>query len=474
MKSILQTKAGIIISVFLLGLIIFKGLQNQAVFKYTLGVITFTNQHVGEPNAFVQDVDIVKTERPYTSLNEANFIHWDVGFYNYMKDNGYGKDENWPAIGTYAFSPLFPFIWGITHLPAPYMTLLNYLMFAFSLVILSSIFLSSEDFDKKDRLILFALALTLPSVFSFYIPYCEATFTFTMSIALWGLFNRKMWLFYLAMVLFTLSRPSFLIIGLAFICTDIYFLMLNKNNRAFPADLARKLLPIIAGMIITFYLQYLSSGSFFKMFEVHDQFWNHKFQLPTTITDWSLEGYGMSIFAIVCIVAPASLLLLFNWIRHLRDKFKQPVGLFSLDTAREYLFYFSIIYFIGNFLFVMLTQGGNLNGLHRYILVSPFFYIFLFMMVSKLKQIDFKIQLRILIPMAIIGFLSLIHGPYQHGISYLDMGYFYFILVTAYLVYFNRMQMRLKFRLLLILILFNTIWLTYLFNNFLNNSFIIA
>jgi hypothetical protein len=121
----------------------------------------------------------------------------------------------------------------------------------------------------------------------------------------------------------------------------------------------------------------------------------------------------------------------------------------------------------------MLTQGGNLNGLHRYILVSPFFYLFFFMLASKLKTIDLKIQLTILIPMAIIGFLALIHGPYQHGISFLDMGFFFFVLAMFYFVYFNRMKMRLKIRLLLTLIFLNTLWLTYLFNNFLNNSFII-
>jgi len=93
MKAVFQTKIGILISVFLLGLIIFKGLQNQTVFKYTLGIITFTNEHIGEHNSFVQDVDIVKTEKPYTSLKEANFIHWDVGFYNYMRRYGYGKDD---------------------------------------------------------------------------------------------------------------------------------------------------------------------------------------------------------------------------------------------------------------------------------------------------------------------------------------------------------------------------------------------
>jgi hypothetical protein len=474
MKSIFQIKIIIIVSVFLFGLIIFKGLQNQTVFKYTLGVITFTNQHLGEPNSFVQDVDIVKTKHPYATLDEANFNRWDVAFYSYMKDNGYGKENTWPAIGTYAFSPLFPFIWKLTHLPAPYMSILNYLMFACSILILSSLFLSSTDFNKTDSLIFFALALTLPSVFSFYIPYCESTFIFTMSIALWGLFKNKMWLFYLAMVLFALSRPSFMIVGLAFICTDIYFLILNKDHKSFFKELAGKLLPIIAGMLITFYLQYLSSGSFFKMFEVHSLFWDHNFQFPTTIKDWSLEGYGMSIFSIVCIVFPASILLFNNWWKHRKDRLSQSVSLFSPDTRKEYLFNFSIIYFIGNFLFVFFTQGGNLNGLHRYILVSPFFYIFMFMMASKLKTIDLKIQLRILIPMVIIGFLSLIHGPYQHGISYLDMGYFYLVLTLAYFILFDRMNMRLKIRLLAVLILFNTVWLTYLFNCFLNNSFIIA
>ena len=475
MKSVFQIKIVIIVSVFLFGLIIFKGLQNQSIFKYTLGIITFTNQHIGPANAFAQDIDIVKTKHPYTTFDEANFIHWDVGFYKYMAENGYGKDPaTWPSIGTYAFSPLFPFIWKVSYLPARYIGILNYLMFAFSIVILSSLFLSTKDFSKIDRMCLFALALTLPSVFTFYIPYCESTFIFTLSVALWGLFNKKLWLFYACMVLFALSRPSFLIVGLAFICTDIYFLILNRKPGLFLKELGLKLLPIVAGMFLTFYIQYLSSGSFFKMFEVHSQFWGHNFQIPTTITDWSLEGYGMSIFSIVCIVFPASILLFTNWLNNRQSNIIQPISLFSSDTGKEYLFYFSIIYFIGNFLFVFFTQGGNLNGLHRYILVSPFFYIFLFMLASKLKTINFKVQLQILIPMVVIGFLALIHGPYQHGISYLDMGYFFLALSMFYLLYFNRMNMPLKIRLLAVLIFLNTVWLTYLVNNFLNNSFIIA
>jgi len=95
-------------------------------------------------------------------------------------------------------------------------------------------------------------------------------------------------------------------------------------------------------------------------------------------------------------------------------------------------------------------------------------------MASKIRIIDLKIQLYILIPMVIIGFLALIHGPYQHGISFLDMGYFFLVLSMAYFIFFNWMNMQLKIRLLAVLIFLNTVWLTYLFNNFLNNSFIIA
>lgn len=474
MRSVFQIKIIIIISVFVLGLIIFKGLQNESIFNATLGKIAITYQNNSKADTYSPNIDIIKTHKPYTSLEEANFIHWDVKFFKFMSENSYGKDDTWPGIGTYAFSPLFPFIWRLSHLPARYIGILNYLLFAFSIVILSSLFLSTKDFNQVDRLCLFALALTLPSVFSFYIPYCESTFIFTLSIALWGLFNRKYWLFFWSMVLFALSRPSFLIVGLAFICTDIYFLILNKDLRLFYKELGRKLLPIIIGMIITFFIQYLNSGSFFKMFEVHSLFWNHNFQIPNTITDWSTESYGMNIFSIVCIVLPTSLLAFTYLLKHQSGKMTPEISLFSPLTRKKYLFICSMVYFAGNFLFVFLTQGGNLNGLHRYILVSPFFYIFLFILASEIRTINLKVQLGILVPMMIIGYLALVHGPYQHSITFLDMGYFLLTGTLFYFILFNRMKVPVKLSLLTLIIVCNTIWLTYLFNHFLNNSYIIA
>lgn len=474
MRTIFQIKIVIVISVFLLGLIIFKGLQNETIFNHTLGRIASTYHNNSKAGNDFTVENIVKTQNPYTSLDDANFVHWDVNFYKFMAENGYGKDETWPGLGTYAFSPLFPFIWKLTHLPAKYMVLLNYLLFAFSIVILSSLFLSPKDFSKVDRLCLFALALTLPSVFSFYIPYCESTFLFTMSLALWGLFKNKYWLFFTGMILFALSRPSFLIVGLALICTDIYFLILNKDFKRFIKELGIKILPIFIGMIITFFIQYLYSGSFFKMFEVHSLFWDHNIQIPKTITDWSTESYGMNIFSICCIALPSALFLFIYLFYNYKDTKRPPISLFSIENRKQYLFILSLIYFIGNLFFVLLTQGGNLNGLHRYILVSPFFYIFFFILIKKLKSIDLKYVFIILLPMTLLGYLLLVHGPYQHEITFLDMGYFLLVLTMFYAVLFNRMQLPVKLSLLSLLILSNTVWLTYLFNHFLNNSFIIA
>lgn len=474
MRSACYSKIVIIVSVFLLGLILFRCFQDEKIFSKTLGRIAITYQNVSGKDSYRPFIDVVETNQSYTSLDEKNFIHWDVRFYHFMSEHCYGKDDTWPGAGTYAFSPLFPFLWRLSHLQAKFMVIVNYLLFAFSVLILSGLFLSPAVFGKSERAILFTLALTMPSVFSFYIPYCEATFIFTMSVALWGLFKNKLWVFLVFFTLCSLSRPSFLLIGLALITTDIYFLIIHKNFKLFIRELGIKILPVLLGMMITFFIQYLHSGSFFKMFEVHSMFWDHNFQYPKTITDWSTEGYGMNIFSIFSVVFPSALFLFVYLLKNYETTEIPPVSLFSAATREQYLFSFSIVYFIGNFLFVMLTQGGNLSGLHRYILVSPFFYLFLFILARKIRNISLLLRLGIVIPLVFMGYLLLVNGPYQHTLTFLDMGFFLLVSTMFYFILFDKLTLPLKFVLLSMLIFCNTVWLTYLFNHFLNNSYIIA
>jgi hypothetical protein len=466
-------KVSIVIAVFLLGTVVFKLLQNDYIFSHTLGRIAITYYNTTSVSN-VSEAEIVKTKKPFTSLDESNFIHWDVYFFKYMSQHTYGKDDTWPGLGTYAFSPLFPFIWRVSHLPAKYIAIVNYLMFGLSLIILSSLLLSPGDFKTADRICLFALALTMPFVFSFYLPYCESTYFFTMSVAIFGLFKNKYWLFFLGMVMFTLSRPSFLIFGPAFICTDIYFLILNKKLKPFLKEAGLKILPILIGILITFFIQYENSGKFFKMFQVHSQFWGHSLKLPKTITDWSTEGYGMNIFAVCGVVSPSFLLILIYLLKNFKSTKLLPVSLFSSETRKEYLFVLSVIYFTGCFLFVGLSQGGNLSGLHRYVLASPFFYIFFFILILKIRSYDYRYVLGVLVPMVILGYLLLIHGPYQHQITFLDSGFFLLVITLMYVLFFNSMKISVRYLFLMLIIFCNTIWLCYLYNHFLNNAFIIA
>jgi hypothetical protein len=474
MGKFLYAKIVIAIAVFLLGITIFKLLQDEVFFNKTLGKIAITYMNTTDPGDNTKsNTVILKTNNPYTNFDKANFIHWDVVFFKYMSEHTYGKDHTWPGIGTYAFSPLFPFIWRVSHLSAPFISILNYILFAISIIILSSLFLSFKDFGKADQLCLFALALTLPSVFSFYLPYSESTFIFTMSIALWGLFKNKYWVFFVGMIAFTLSRPSFLIFTVALIATDLYFLILHRNFKVFAKELLMKLQPVLIGIFITFFIQYLYSGNFFKMFQVHNLFWDHYFQMPKTITDWSTESYGMNIFSIISIVLPSGLLLISFLSKNFSIKQTRSISLFSEESRNDYLFILSIIFFFGNLLFVLFTQGGNLNGIHRYILVSPFFYIFFFILVQKLKTINFNFLPILLVSSVYLGFMLLVHGPYQHKITFLDAGFFLLAVTMFYYVFFNKIFKPLRIAVLPVLIVANTVWLTYLFNHFLNNSFII-
>jgi hypothetical protein len=209
------------------------------------------------------------------------------------------------------------------------------------------------------------------------------------------------------------------------------------------------------------------------MFEVHNLFWKHYFQIPTTITDWSTESYGMNIFSIFSVVLPSSLLLLSFLIKQFKLKDRQSISLFSTECRLDYLFILSIVFFFGNFLFVLFTQGGNLNGIHRYVLVSPFFYIFFFILIKKLKTMNFNFLPILLVSTVYFGFLLLVHGPYQHKITFLDSGYFLLAATMLYYVFFNKMYKPVKIAVLPLLVVSNTVWLTYLFNHFLNNAFII-
>jgi len=453
----------LVIFLFLSTFFVFKLFQKPVIYDNTLRKITHT---------YVRDTAnkelIFTVNHPFYYRNAQNLANWDAGIYLDIRNNSYKSD--W----YYAFFPLFPLLWKATGISIIYVGLVNYLIFGISLIILASIFIRKTKKPLTDRLILFSLALTLPPIVVYYIPYAEALFTLTFIIAVWGLVKKKYAVYFIFMTLFAMTRPVFTIVGLSMIIIDLLYLIKHKNIPHFIKELVLKLLPLITGTLAVFFIFYFQSGSFLKYFEAINKYWHVAFQIPSLIKDWSIEGFGMNVFSIFFIILPSMILLIYNFISYIfHDRARELKGIFNGDTGfiKEYFFHISIVYFWGVFAFTIFYQQGSLNGLSRYIIASPFFYIFFFFIaVKEIKPIKLLI---VLLP-ALAGGLFMLTGitKLKPEINFSDSGFFTLLLSFIYLFVYRYLNNVIKLILLGLVLLFNIIWITYLYNIYLCNGWI--
>lgn len=445
---------------------IFSLFQNPVIFQNTLAKIT----HTYARDTVVKS-NVWKVESPYYYKNQKNQLSWDAGIYNDIRYRYYSDKDQ-----TYAFFPLFPMVWKFFNVVIDNITFFNYLLFCLAIVILSSLFLNTEKLSDTESIFVFLVTLTLPMVVVIYLPYAEAIFILTFSLALWGWIKNKYWVYFIFMTLFAMTRPVFLNVGLALIIADFLLFIKHKNAVRFLKELMLKITPIVVGTVIVFYLFYLNSGNFFKYFDTVERLWNVKFHFPSQITDWSVEGFGMNVFTIFFIILLSAILLATAFLKAWKIGQKNnPAEETNNDVqyAKEYFFNVSMLYFCGVFVTLIFFQNGSMNGLCRYIFSSPFIYIFLFCLYSDYNQIKLKKILLFFIPAVILSFLMLIgFEKYEPKINFSDSGYFTFLLSFFYMFFMKRMHSVLRMTLLIIIILYNLVWVTYLYNMFLCNAWI--
>ncbi|MBI5217947.1 MAG: hypothetical protein HY958_03345 [Bacteroidia bacterium] len=451
-------KLSIALLLFLATLGIFRLFQDSDFYNATLNKIAFTYQ---KEKKLIKEV-----EKPFVSLSAENMINWDGEFYNKIRKYYYDKGEC-----CYAFFPLFPLLWKIIFVDETWIGLVNYLLFAISIIIFSS-FLVKKNSPLSERLCVFALALILPTVTTYYLPYAEALYTLTFALAIWGLVKNKYWIYFTFILLFAMTRPSITIFAISIILLDIFYLLKHRNFLHFIKELIRKLLPVALGTFIVFFLFYLNSGSWTKYFEVVNKYWFVSFSIPKTITDWSVEGFGMNIFTLFFMVLPVLVLFIFNALKVLRAKpVEKPPGIFSgdMDFIKEYFFNNAMIHFWGVFLFIVFYQGGSLNGLSRYVFVSPFFYIFFFVLYDIIKEARLYKILLFSVLSVTGSLLVLLNVPdtLQPEISFTDTGFFALLASFVYLFLMRYMNRAVRISLLIILAVYNIIWIAFLYNIFL-------
>lgn len=439
---------------FILTVLFFFSQRNEKIYQHSLGLIT-KNWTVVDGQKTLQDV-------PFHAIDDSTVVRWDAEHYLLISESGYDVSRAGSDF-IYAFFPAFPAFWRIFRVSPTWMPIVNYFIFLLGLLLLFDLFV------KKIQHTMMWIVMTLPSVVIFMLPYTESLFFLLISIGLWGLLRKRTSVYFVAMLLAALTRPSFTILGLALICNEILNLARHRDLKRFAISSFKMISPLLLGTLLVGLIQYLQgSGELFAFMRVQE-YWGHKLGLPTKLTDWSHQGFDLNVAILFVMFIPISFILL----RILKDQLRfkresktdQSEGIINLRNL-------SLIYIFGTVLFVLLFRGGSLHCLFRFVLCSPFAYVLLF----NLSTFSYTSRtLNVIIGvLSLLSFLTLMFVEYGRGWNFSDLGFF--ILISGFFLMINSEKRdKLWYRVQLVCTLgLNVIWTAWMFNSYLGDCWIFA
>lgn len=438
--------------------LIFLGLQNQTIYSNSLGLVSNNWQNENGERKLVN--------KPYEKLTNDSYIQWDGEHYNRIKNHGYNIEK---AGGDYifAFFPLFPFIWEISNLPPIGIIFLNYVFFSVSIIILLKLLTESKNYMTN-----IILSLSLPGIIVFLMPYTEATFMLMTSVGIYGLIKKKYWIYFLGFILASLTRPSFTFLLLSIIGTDFFYLVKHKNLKSGIINSIIRIAPLLIGTLVVSLIQYTQgSGGLFKFIEVQ-KYWENILSVPHNLRDWSHEGFGINIGVIFFIFIPLLVLLFQLFYNQFTDKKTKQI--LDYKSPKDYLLILSILYLIGNILFIILFRGGSLHCLFRFTICSPFFYILIFIAFDYLRNVPLNIRFFVISTLALLSLFVLGLADYSSYWNFSDVGFFVLIATLTLWLFQDLKSKKLYKAGLFFLFLTNLVWTTYLFNTYIINGWIFA
>jgi hypothetical protein len=458
----------ILIAIGVLNLILFTGVfrlfHSDRFYSATLGKISQNYERSGEWD----DYQIRKVSKPFIQVTNENLLSWDAGIYQCIKDRMYTIEDGCYGNVRAAFFPLFPMLWKVTGATPIGISIINYLLFITSLALLVVYLYTAPLWDK---LITYSLLLTLPSVISYHIPYSESLFMFTTTLAVIGLLKKRYWLYFTGMVLLAMVRPASVFVFLAIVLAELVIVLREKDFRIFIKDGLLKTIPFLTGLFFAILIQYLSSGSWAALFEARE-YWSFDVSFTKGFSEWSLEGFGLSSFAMIYLCLPA---IGFIFILIFRRK-DRPVKKYVENIRKsqsEYLFLVSLLYLLGIFAFTLATQGLNLHSFSRYALASPLFYIAVLLLLNYLSDKEVVPFLAVFLLLTVLLSLFLILEDFGGSrLQFPLAGLYLFILTAFFLVMKRKIPLAVQLSLAIIIILLSTVWNTYLLNDFMSNGWI--
>ena len=438
--------------------IVFLAMQNKTIYFNTLGKISKNYVYLG-------DGDRGMEKKTYEVITNDNVLNWDGEHYNSIKEKGYVANEDW----RFAFFPLFPYIWKLTGLTPSYVILLNFLMFASGILLLA--YLLTQKWKKL------ILVLSLPMMVVFLIPYTESTFFLMFSIAVWGYMKDKYWLYCIGIILASMSRNTLLLIIPAILCAEMLFLVNERNIKESLKRAILGCLPVLIGTAMVSLIQYASgSESLFSFIEVQ-KYWDHRLSLPNfgNLNDWSHESYGINIPILFMLGFPLFFYLVAIAFKHFHIINKEtPYFSFSSDNKSDYLNLVLLFCCFAAFCSVILFQSGNLHGLSRYILCSPYFVVLILLNHQKIISHSLKKRIITFVVLTLLSLIAFAIMKYTSAIRFHYIGYLIIVSIIALYLFNDFRHKRFYNIYLFFTFLLNILWTTYLYNQFLCNGWIYA
>jgi hypothetical protein len=423
--------------------ITYKALENQKIYSFFSSFMsTYENQ-----NGIIS-----AAQKPFVKIADSAYVTMDAAHYSYIKDHLYTADPNDVETNyNYGFFPLFPIVWKF--FSGLGIVTFNYFLHFASIILLAFAFCK----DKKKSAIITVLAL--PTLTVFLLPYTEALFMFSVSLAMFGYKNENKVLYIIGLIMASATRPVFLLFLGTLIVTEIYQFLRNQKVNYKNLLLVSSIVLSVT-FLISIFQQTFHNGSLFTFMSVQKH-WGTFFRIPETISDWSMEGFGMNVWALsFCFVFGGTALIF--------TLFKRT----STNSTFDYWYYFSWIYLLATCIYVLLFQGGCLHSLYRYTLCSPFFYIILFQHLNNEKSLLFEQAALLFVCFFVTCFAFFFFVDYPHKWDFSKTG---FVLLTLNLLFFIfNAHLNNRFRIFgyLPLIMCSIFWNCYLYNMFFSKAWI--
>lgn len=412
------------------------------------------------PTYEIKDNQIVSANKPFVVAESKLYEEtMDAFHYSCIKNNFYNYDPNDEVSRSiFAFFPLFPVIWKLSMLSGKAVSLFNFILYIISLLLLVFTFCDS---NKRMGVL---LAFTLPTLTVFFIPYSEAVFMLSISIAVYGWKRKNNKLYMAGLFLASMTRPVFILLIASCIATEIFLWLCNKKRKMNFKHIANTCLPILSGVLLVTLIQRIYHHGSLLTFIHAQKHWGTFLQIPKTIVDWSTEGYGMNVWAMGFCFVFGSVILLSKFFKREEDT--------SNDSETNYWTYYSWIYMMAAVVFVLLLQGGCLHSLYRYTLCTPFFYIILFQYINSLHE---KIFIKQLVVFALFIFSCLIFlelSPYGKAWDFSKIGFLLLSVNLFLLIGIQKLSKTQQYLGIALIAVGSLIWNCYLLNMFLVKAWI--